>query len=713
MAYFYTQNILYAEILLTMDIENRYTHIKRDVYSILRYGDSLPIKILLFIAAIFITVSLMPKNYSFKYDINKGQPWKYQDLTAPFDFALKKNDEQLRSEREHIKQVSRLYFRYNDSTVTQVLKRYNDNFSSAFSTDDETINIENIRSSLERVIENIMKQGVISDASAVVIRTPNEIVSIIKNSGEEREVIFSEILTIKKATDAFAARARKTGLGEDAISSLTELLGAVISPNIIYDADITEVALNEKLDAISPYYGFIPRGKHIISHDEPITEHSYVVLTSLRDVYSAQTSKSWTSWWGYLIITIAIYSTLFWLLTRFKKGRYFHINSIAMILSNVIMSVAMCYVVTRFSGSLIYVVPICMQTLLLRSFLNARVAYMTHLSAVMLCSFLSPNIYMFILVWGITGISCAFSENDIYHRSRLFLSVARITLLSIIVATGVMLIQNSATWESVLTMCGYLLISGVLMLFAQPLIYVYEKCFGMVSDISLLELTDTNSPLLRMLSQKAPGTFQHSLSVANIAEQAAREMSTNALLVRVAALYHDVGKLKNPAMFIENQSPHFNPHDTLPPEESARVIKAHVSDGLDLAKKYGIPSLVSNFMRTHHGKSLVFYFYKKACDMYGKENVNEADYRYSYEKPSTKNEAILMICDSVEAACRSLKTITQQTITDLISSVIARQMADGQFDNAEISYKEINRLKTILIEKMMEVYHSRIEYQKD
>jgi putative nucleotidyltransferase with HDIG domain len=694
-----------------METENIFSNIKHRILGVIRYGDSLLIKISLFIAAIFITVALMPKNYSFKYDINKGQPWKYEDLSAPFDFALKKNEEQLRSEREHIRQTNRLYFRHNDSTLTQVLKRYKDNAPSVLSFEEEETDRLNGR--ISSIIKSIMDRGIVSDASAAVIRTPNEIVSIVKNSGEEREIIFSEIYTIKKATNTFTDKISKLGLTSASVESLTELFNAIISPNVLYDADITDTALNERLEAISPYYGFIPRGKHIISQDEPITEHTYVVLSSLRDVYSAQTGKSWVSWWGYLIITAAIYSMLFWLLTRFKRGRYFHTNSIAMILSNIIMSVAMCYVVTIFDGDLIYVVPICMQTILLRSFLNARVAYMSHLSAVMLCSFLSPNIYMFILVWGITGISCAFSENDIYHRSKLFLSVARITLISIIVAVGVMLIQNSATWTSVLTMCGYLLISGVLMLFAQPLIYVYEKCFGMVSDISLLELTDTNSPLLRLLSQKAPGTFQHSLSVANIAEQAAREMGTNALLVRVAALYHDVGKLKNPSMFIENQSPHFNPHDNLPPEESARVIKAHVSDGLELAKKYGVPSVVSNFMRTHHGKSLVFYFYKKACDMYGKENVNEEDYRYSYEKPSTKNEAILMICDSVEAACRSLKTITEKTLTDLISSVVARQMADGQFDNAEISYKEINRLKTILIEKMKEVYHSRIEYQKD
>ncbi|MDD4820854.1 MAG: HDIG domain-containing protein, partial [Flavobacteriales bacterium] len=232
-------------------------------------------------------------------------------------------------------------------------------------------------------------------------------------------------------------------------------------------------------------------------------------------------------------------------------------------------------------------------------------------------------------------------------------------------------------------------------------------------DISLLELTDTNSPLLRLLSQKAPGTFQHSLSVSNIAEQAAREMGANALLVRVGALYHDIGKLKNPAYFIENQGAHYNPHDDIDPKESSDIIRAHVADGLELAKKHGIPSIVSDFMRTHHGKSLVYYFYKKACEIYGVDSVDEKDYRYSYTKPVSKEEAILMICDSVEAASRSLKTITEKSITDLVSSVVERQMKDGQFDNAEISFKEINRLKSILVEKLLEIYHSRIEYQKD
>ena len=377
------------------------------------------------------------------------------------------------------------------------------------------------------------------------------------------------------------------------------------------------------------------------------------------------------------------------------------------------VSFGLCYIVTRFSPAMIYIVPICLQTIVLRSFFNARIAFMEHIFTVYLCSFMAPNMYMYLFIGLITGVACSFTSNVIYHRSRLFVSVARITGISILIAVGVMLIQNPSFTGEMLSISGYLLISGVLMLFAQPVIYIYEKVFGLVSDISLLELTDTNSPLLRLLSEKAPGTFQHSLAVANIAEQAAREMAGNALLVRVGALYHDVGKLKNPGYFIENQGAYYNPHDALDPRESADIIRRHVSDGLELARKYGLPSIVMKFISTHHGRSLVYYFWKKAVEMYGAENVSQEDFRYTYGKPVSKEESILMICDSVEAASRSLKHISEQSLRDLITSVVERQRQDGQFDEAEISYRQINRLKEILTEKLLEIYHSRIEYQKD
>ena len=288
-----------------------------------------------------------------------------------------------------------------------------------------------------------------------------------------------------------------------------------------------------------------------------------------------------------------------------QKGKYFHDNPMVLIVFNACQFRDVLYHYA-FSPLMIYIVPFCMQTIILRSFFNARIAFMVHLSTVFICSFMAPNIYMYIFVGTITGIACAFTSNVIYHRSRLFVSVARITALSISVAVGVMLVQNSSFTPEMLSVSGYLLISGVLMLFAQPVIYIYEKMFGMVSDISLLELTDTNSPLLRLLSQNAPGTFQHSLSVANIAEQAAHEMAANSLLVRVGALYHDVGKLKNPGMFIENQGGHFNPHDNMPRKKRAEVIRRHVSDGLELAKKYGIPAIVSG-IHAHTSRAFAYF----------------------------------------------------------------------------------------------------------
>ena len=545
---------------------NNIKDLRQNLLSFLRYDDSLVFKILMFVCSALLVVSVMPENYSFKYDFNKGQTWKYNDLSAPFDFALVKTQEQLRDETELIRTTNRLYFRYSDTTNANVLSRYDANIESALSNEQNETHFSTIIHAGRNALSYVMKKGVVTEASSSVVRSKNEIVSLVYGA-EEKEVIFSELFSVKGAMEYISKRIEPFGVTQEVKDKVISVCETIISPDVIYDADMTDVALNEKIEGISPNYGFVAKGKHIISQDEPVSEYAFAVLTSLSEAYKTHIMHSWKVTLGYVMLVFTIFALLFWLLTVFKRGKYFHVNPIAMILANILMSFIMCYVVTRFSSSAIYIVPICMQTIVMRSFLNARVAFMSHLFSVLLCSFLAPNIYMYILVWGITGVACAFTDNEIYHRSKLFGSVGRMTGISIIVAVGTMFVQNSASMSSVMSMCGYLLISGVLMLFAQPVIYVYEKIFGLLSDISLLELTDTNSPLLRLLSQKAPGTFQHSLSVSNIAEQAAREMGANTLLVRVGALYHDVGKLKNPVYFIENQGAHYNPHDDIDPRE--------------------------------------------------------------------------------------------------------------------------------------------------
>ncbi len=694
------------------DIRNKADGLLRPLKVFLKVHGGRLFKLSLFLAAAAAVVVVMPKSHNFKYDYSKGQAWHYDDLAAPFDFVLSKTDKQLRTEREQIRSTSRHYFVYSDTVSSTSLQKYDDNFSSVFA--ESQGNTARLKETGRTLLSRILSRGLVSQAASGVVRSRNELVSLLRGNQEE-EVIFSELYTPDSALEYAGKRLKAAGVDAEDVERMTALFEAVLTPNVSYDIDLTETALSENLDDISPNYGFIARGKLIISQDEPVSDYTYNVLESLRKVYNTQGDKQgmWGTTLGYVIVVFSIFLSLYMLLRQFKRGKYFHKKQIVLILTSMFVSFVLCYIVTRFSPPMIYIVPICMQTIVLRSFFNSRIAFMVHIFSVYLCSFMAPNMYMYIFIGLITGIACAFTSNVIYHRSRLFVSVARITGLSIVIAIGVMLIQNPAFTGEMLTISGYLLISGILMLFAQPVIYIYEKVFGLVSDISLLELTDTNSPLLRLLSEKAPGTFQHSLAVANIAEQAAREMAGNALLVRVGALYHDIGKLKNPGMFIENQSAHYNPHDNMDPKDSSDVIRRHVSDGLEMAKKYSLPSIVTNFICTHHGQSLVYFFWKKAVEKYGAENVNEDDYRYHYRKPISKEESILMICDSVEAASRSLKVLTEQSLRDLISAVVERQRQDGQFDKAEISYRQINRLKEILTEKLLEIYHSRIEYQKD
>ena len=396
-----------------------------------------------------------------------------------------------------------------------------------------------------------------------------------------------------------------------------------------------------------------------------------------------------------------------------KKAQLFleiYINNtkVTFILFNIIVMIFLTTLVVKYDAKLVYITPLCILPLVLKTFFDARLGLFVHVLTILLLGFIVPNSFEFLFLQTIAGMVTILTVSELYKRANLFISVGQITFIYVLGYFAFFIIQEGnielIQWDNF----GYFVLCGLLTLFSFPLIYIYEKMFGLVSDVSLLELSDTNSKLLKELSNKAPGTFHHSLNVANLAEAAANEIGANAMLTRVGALYHDIGKMVNPTYFTENQMSSINSHDELDPKESAKIIIDHVIIGIEIAKKNKLPDRIIDFIRTHHGTRLVHYFYSKENEKLG--TVSKEDFSYPGPTPFSKETAILMMADSVEAASKSLKEPTSSVLDEFVEKIIDSQLNQGQFLNANITLKEIQRIKKVLKKKLNNMYHLRIEY---
>ena len=399
---------------------------------------------------------------------------------------------------------------------------------------------------------------------------------------------------------------------------------------------------------------------------------------------------------------------LFLFLKKYRPEVFRNNVKVTFIFFNILLMVLITTLVVKYNETYVFVVPLCIMPLILKTFFDARLGLFVHVLTVLILGFVVPNSFEYIFLQIIAGIVTILTVSELYKRANFFISVWQITLIYIIGYFAFHIIHEGNLDNVNWYIFGFFFLNGMITLFAQPLIYIYEKVFGMVSDVSLLELSDTNSKLLKELANKAPGTFHHSLQVANLAEASANEVGANAMLVRVGALYHDIGKMKNPTYFTENQVTSINPHDDLDPKESAKIIINHVIEGIELARKFNLPDRVIDFIRTHHGTSLVYYFYKKELEL--EEDVDESDFRYPGPIPFSKETAILMMADSVEAASKSLTNPTYQIIDEFVEKIVTGQMNANQFLNANITFKEIQMIKKVLKHKLTNIYHLRVEY---
>ena len=656
-------------------------------------------KVILFLITVFCLVYLFPRSGGFKYNYQTGKPWPYETLLAPFDFPIAKSEEELNAERQAVAQESPLIF----TRDTLAEQRSLDRTRKWIRQQVTPFSSSRILRDWDRYLNNLYSPGLI-DAS-FAIQSAKPILVVRDNSAQK--LLFSD-LKINDSLPFSNESALLNGIIANASNRL--ILNEYIESNLVLDSLLTRQKLEESLSLILPTRGVVAEGERIIAQGEVVDQKRFQILNSLRVEYLSDlwASSEQSIIIGYSILVSILIFLTFLFLWRYRPLVYENNTKVVFVFSTILIMVAAIKLAMTYNINFVYVVPLCIVPLLLKTFFDTRLAFFVFLMGLLLIGFMVPSDFSFIFMQLAAGAIATLTMPDLYKRANLFVVAVLIVVSYVFCYISFHMIYEGNLSTVSLDNLGFLLINGLGILFVHPLVYIFEKIFGLVSDLSLLELSDTNSKLLRTLSEKAPGTFHHSLQVANIAEAAANEVNANALLVRVGALYHDIGKMNNPLYFSENQSTNYNPHHELDPFESSRLILNHISDGIEIAKRNNLPDRIIDFIRTHHGTTPTRYFYHKAKKE--NEDVDKSIFCYPGPKPYSKETAILMMADSVEAASKSLQEPTAEGIASFVQKIIEEQAEENQFDEADISLREIELIKKILIEKLINVYHLREVY---
>lgn len=661
--------------------------------------------------------SLFPKYGKFKYEFELGKPWKYETLFAPFDFGIHKSDEEIESERQALIENFTPYYRLDTSVAEKSRKDFVNSFNAAYAIRkeiprDSLPRIDSTKHVLlgQSILKKLYDKGIVSSDEAHR-DDPSKVINLLQKDNVAEKKRLSDLYSIK---DAFALMyetvADRQGIEEQFLIPLIE---DAIEYNISYDANTSDRFLIEALDGLSLTRGGVLEGEKIIMEGDIITDNKYQVLTSFKKEESTRTLSSQKSNMilvGNFLLCLLII-VVFTIFNRaFAPEVFFSNQKLIFVMVLLTVMVAVVSSLVKAQMDIIYAIPICIFPIIMRTFFGARVALHAHITLVLLISFVVPLGIEYTLLQMLAGMVAIFTTIRAHYWSQFFASNAYILITYLIGFLAVSLMQSGSVEDIKLTNMGMLTLNVLLTLLAYPLIPIFEKLFGFVSEITLLELSDINKPLLKDLSLKAPGTFHHSLSVANLAEAAASEIGANSMLVKVGALYHDIGKMDDAIYFIENQHADINPHDELPYEESAKIIIDHVRKGVEKAKKANLPDIIVDFIRTHHGTTRVEYFYRNYLKNFPDQKVSDEPFRYPGPLPYSKETAVLMMADSCEAASRSLKNPTNEDIEALVERLVNSKIEQNQFINADITFREITQVKKVLKKMLNSMYHARIAY---
>jgi len=657
-------------------------------------------RIVLVTASILVITSFLPQQVRFKYNYRLGQTWTYDELRAPFSFPVYKSESELDLEKEKLLVNAPVFYRLDTAVRVITINEFNLN-AEELSSAEKAYGIE--------LIHKVCTRGVLESIKHALPKE-NQILRIVTFGSwkpSERSMHFSTQEALDYCQDEIGRREF------DADGKLLNALENSIQANLYLDQELTNQNTKDFLKSVSSVRGEVNEGSLIVRRGQVVDSFVFERLFSLEKAFSGtdnlKDSLPWL-YFGYLLLVLTAVCILLTFLWILRRDILMDSRKITLLF---LLIVATCGIYTLLLTSnkiSMLLVPLCILPLVTRAFFDTRTALFVHVLSMLILGIIAPGGFDFVYMQIIAGMVSIFSIVNMRKRSQLFIAVTLIFVSYFVSYIGLSLL-NEGTIEKINPMqFAWLAGNCLLTLLSYPLIFFIEKTFRVTSDFTLMELTDFNSELLRDLSMKAPGTFQHSLQVANLAEAAIYKIGGNSLLVRVGALYHDVGKMDMPMYFIENQSTQVNPHDELSFDESASIIISHVIKGIEKAKKFNLPDIIIDFIRTHHGTMLVQYFYTSYIKSFPDQIPNEDDFRYPGPRPFSKETAVLMMADSVEAAAHSLSIHDQDTIDELVEKIINKQIASGQFENCDITFGDISSIKKIFKKMLTSIYHVRVAY---
>ncbi len=663
---------------------------------------------LIYLAAVALIVYFLPRDVRFIYQFDLNKPWRYGQLMATFDFPIYKPDQVIQREQDSIIRHFQPYFSMDVNVGTDAINQLRADYQSDLK---EVLPSSDYLRYIINTLGVIYRQGILDVGSSDRLQRDSTANIRIVNGMMAEQQSVAETYTIKDAytylLNSDSARYKPEILQKCA-------LNAYLAPNLIYEKELTETARQEAIDNFPWAMGMVQSGQKIVDRGEIISENTYNILKSLEKEMQTRSDVSQSQrrlMLGGQVLFVALYIFLLMLYLGIYRKDYFDgWRDLLLIFSFMVFFCLFTSLLMSRNMFSVYIIPYAILPMVLRTFLDSRTALLAHIVTILICSITLRYPHEFILIQVAAGIIAIFNMRELSRRSQLFLSAFLVVLISILIFFAYEFFTEEDISKIDFSIPVYIILNGILLLFTYPLFFIIEKTFGYTSNVTLVELSDVNNNLLRHLSETAPGTFQHSMQVANLATEAANFLGANAQLVRTGALYHDIGKTENPAFFTENQLGGVNPHENLSYEQSAKVVINHVTDGLKLAEKNNLPTIVKDFISTHHGKGKTKYFYISWKNEHPNEEPDEEMFTYPGPNPFTKEQAILMMADAVEAASRSLPEYTEESIGNLVDKIIDSQVTEGYFKDCPITFKEIAQVKSTFKEKLTTIYHTRISY---
>ena len=663
-------------------------------------------KSLIFIATVSVIVYFLPNEGKFNYQFDINKPWKYGLLQASFDFPIYKNDIQVQKEQDSILADYQPYFQIDKEAEKNVLSKLRGDYNKTLR--HSLPGTDYVRY-IERTLKALYEDGIIAGNDLKRMEEDSIIAIRLVDKNVATSRFIDQLYTVKEAYE-YLLNADTTHYKKKILQQCN--LNDYITPNLVYDEEKSEAAQKDLLSNISWANGFVLNGQKIIDRGEIVDEQTYNILESLRKEWEKRSDsvqeKRLTLAGQILYVGIFLFCFMAYL-ELFRADYYERKGTLTLLFALIVFFPVLSSIMVEQNLSSIYVVPFAMIPIIVRVFLDSRTAFMAHVTIILLCSITLRFPHEFILLQVVAGMVAIYSLRELSQRSQLLRTALVVFISYALLYFAFELIHEDDLTKLNTRMYIYFMINGILLLFAYPLLFLLEKIFGFTSDVTLVELSNINNSLLREMSEVAPGTFQHSLQMANLAAAAANKIGGKSQLVRTGALYHDIGKMVNPAFFTENQSG-VNPHKSLSYEQSAQVIISHITDGLKLAEKHNLPKVIKDFISTHHGRGLTKYFYISYKNEHPDEEVDQEKFRYPGPNPFTKEQAVLMMADSVEAASRSLPEYTEESISTLVDKIIDTQVSEGYFKECPITFKDIATVKALFKEKLKTMYHTRISY---